>query len=81
MAKVLVSIDERLLARVDRAAREAGLSRSAYLSGLAEREIGAENPWKDRKVKRALAKLDRLFAENPRPVDPTVAIRQMRDER
>lgn len=81
MAKVLVSIEEKLLDRIDRAARDAGLSRSAYLSRLAERELGEGNPWKDPKVRRAFETLDRLFADNPVPVDPTVAIRQMRDER
>ncbi len=81
MAKVLLSIEEKLLDRIDRAARDAGLSRSAYLRGLAERELGDGSRWNEPQARRALERLDRLFARNPRPVDPTVAIRQMRDER
>jgi hypothetical protein len=81
MAKVLVSIEEKLLDRIDRAARDAGLTRSAYLSRLAQRELGDGKPGSDPRVRRAFETLDRLFAENPVPVDPTTAIRQMRDER
>ena len=40
MAKILVSIDEKLLARLDRAARKLGLSRSAFLARLVARELG-----------------------------------------
>ncbi|MGC9155642.1 MAG: ribbon-helix-helix protein, CopG family [Ferrimicrobium sp.] len=40
MSKSLVSVDEKLLARIDNAARSAGLTRSAHLSRLAERDLG-----------------------------------------
>jgi metal-responsive CopG/Arc/MetJ family transcriptional regulator len=82
MAKILVSIEERLLARLDRAARRLGVTRSAYLSRLAEKELGAERgPGRDPKVRQAVADLKRLFAENPTPGDPTKIIRSMRDSR
>src|SRR5438132_1095508 len=42
MSKILVSVDDKLLARIDRAARAAGMSRSAYLAGLAARDLGAD---------------------------------------
>jgi metal-responsive CopG/Arc/MetJ family transcriptional regulator len=38
MAKVLVSLGDALLRRIDRVARARGLSRSAYLAELAERD-------------------------------------------
>lgn len=38
--KVLISIDERLLRRVDEAAKARGLSRSRFISDLAQREVG-----------------------------------------
>jgi metal-responsive CopG/Arc/MetJ family transcriptional regulator len=38
--RVLISIDERLLDRVDRAARRKGMTRSGYLADLASRDIG-----------------------------------------
>jgi hypothetical protein len=82
MSKVLVSMDDKLLARVDRAARRLGLSRSAYLARLAARELDAtQGPGRDPKVREAIAGLQRLFAENPTPGDITAIIREMRDSR
>lgn len=81
MKKVLLSIDDRLLSEIDRAARALGLSRSAYVSRLAARELGAAPPGRNAKVRRALARLDRLGAENGTPVDPTAFIRRERDAR
>jgi len=82
MAKVLVSIDARLLARLDRAARRLRVTRSAYLSRLAARELGAERgPGSDPKVRQAIADLKQLFAANPTPGDATEIIRSMRDSR
>ncbi len=82
MAKVLVSMDEKLLARLDQAARRLGLSRSAYLTRLVTRALGEDSgPGRDPAVRKALAAIDRLFAENPSPGDPTEIIRKMRDSR
>ncbi|HEY8786152.1 MAG TPA: ribbon-helix-helix protein, CopG family [Candidatus Limnocylindria bacterium] len=82
MTKILVSMDDKLLGRVDRAARRLGLSRSAYLARLVERDLGTEaGPGSDPAVRRTLANIDRLFAENPTPGDPTKIIRKMRDSR
>jgi len=81
MAKVLVSIDDRLLRRVDRAARASGQSRSAYLSGLAESAAaGGSGPGKTATARAALRRLDRLFAAAPSG-DSTTAIRAARDAR
>lgn len=79
MAKVLVSFDDRLLRRIDLAANAAGLSRSAYLSGLAER-AAAQGPGSSATARRALRKLDRLFADAPAG-NSTAAIRAARDAR
>lgn len=82
VAKVLVSIEDRLLARIDRVAGESGLTRSAYLSRLAAKEIGSNpGPGRDRKVRRALGRLDRLFRSRSVPEDATAAIRAERDAR
>jgi len=83
MTKVLVSIDEKLLARIDRTAKRQGLTRSAYIARLAERDIGARRgPVADPKVRRAMARLDALFAAHASEhFDSTEIIRQMRDER
>lgn len=84
MVKVLVSIDERLLARVDKEARHQGLSRSAYLARLAARELDArQGPGRAAHVRQALARLDTLFAREGTRAgsheDSTLAIRNERD--
>ena len=75
-------MDEKLLARLDRAARRLGLSRSAYLARLVTRDLGEDvGPGRDPAVRKALASIDGLFAENPSSGDPTEIIRKMRDSR
>jgi metal-responsive CopG/Arc/MetJ family transcriptional regulator len=81
MAKVLVSFDDKLLRRIDRAAKVSGKSRSAYLSELAASEAArAEGPGKTASARAALRRLDRLFSESPAE-DSTAAIRAERDAR
>ena len=83
VAKVLVSMDEALLRRIDEAARAAGLSRSAYLSRLAARDLGEERgPGASPRVHAALRRIDELVRRNPTPPeDSTDAIRAERDAR
>lgn len=79
--KVLVSIDEALLRRVDRLAHQRRLSRSAYLSELAARDAQrAAERGSDGSIRRALARLDDLFASAP-PGESSVEIRAGRDAR
>jgi metal-responsive CopG/Arc/MetJ family transcriptional regulator len=82
MSKILVSVDDKLLARIDRAARSAGLTRSAYLARLAERDLGTDRgPGSDRQARRAIAKLEKLFKAGPTEEDVTAAVRAERDSR
>lgn len=81
MAKVLVSIDDKLLRWIDRAAKAGGHSRSAYLARLAEDDVARENgPGKAPAARAAMRKLDRLFAAAPAG-DSTEAVRAARDAR
>jgi metal-responsive CopG/Arc/MetJ family transcriptional regulator len=81
MAKVLISLNDTLLRRIDRIARARGLSRSAYLAELAEHDATRrEGPGTTRAARRALSRLDDLFAVGPAE-DSTVAIRAERDTR
>ena len=81
MAKVLVSFNDELLRRVDRIAKAHGLSRSAYLGALAERDVArAQGPGSSRTARRALTRIDQLFADGPAE-DSTVVIRAERDAR
>lgn len=80
MAKILVSVDDKLLARIDKAARSLGLTRSAYLSRLAAREVEASHgPGRAAVTRRALRRIDELFVTNKRETDVTRAVRQERD--
>ena len=80
MAKILVSVDDKLLARIDKAARSLGLTRSAYLSRLAAREVEASHgPGRTASARRALRKMDELFASNEREPDTTRVVREERD--
>lgn len=79
MAKVLVSLNDALLRRIDRIAKSRGLSRSAYLADLAERDaarVSGPAP----AARRALERLDELFGRAPTE-DSTLAIRAERDAR
>lgn len=74
--KVLISLDPGLVQRIDRKARSRGLSRSAYLAELAQRDIADQNV----SVKSAMQQLDRIFARVPAG-DSTAEIRAERDAR
>ena len=81
MAKVLISLDDKLLRRVDRAARARGLSRSGYLAHLASEDLArTRGPGREPAARRALARLDELFASSPSG-DYTAAVRAQRDAR
>jgi hypothetical protein len=62
--RVLISIDDRLLERVDERADRLGLSRSAYLAQLADADLtGGTGPGADPAVRAALAKVDDLLGD------------------
>jgi metal-responsive CopG/Arc/MetJ family transcriptional regulator len=82
MGKILVSVDDKLLARIDGAARSAGLSRSAYLARLAERDLGeSHGPGASQQARRAICRLQGLFEAHPGEEDATAAVRGDRDAR
>lgn len=80
VARVHVSLDERLLKQIDRRAKSRALSRSAYLADLAARDLGSDRgPGADPRVGRAHSRLNELFERNPTGGDSTAIIREMRD--
>lgn len=82
VAKILVSFDEKLLARIDRAARRSGLTRSAYLAHLAARDVVEEKgPGIDGRARRGMDALEELFRDRGGPEDSTAAVRADRDSR
>jgi hypothetical protein len=81
VAKVLVSLNDALLRQIDRIAKSRGLSRSAYLAELAERDAArVKGPGATPAARRALDRLDELFAD-ANTEDSTSAIRAERDAR
>ena len=83
VTKVLVSLDEALLRRIDRIARGRGLTRSAYLAELAERDTARLNgPGATPAARRALARIDGIVGAHGAPgTDSTAAVRSERDAR
>jgi hypothetical protein len=62
--RVLISIDERLLARIDARRELDGLSRSAYLAQLADADLGSRiGPGADPGVRAALSAIEALLHE------------------
>ena len=84
MGKVLVSLDDDLVQRVDGEARAQGLSRSAFLARAAQRELERGAKGTLRRRRRALKALDELFAfapEGDSADDSTAEIRAAREAR
>jgi len=83
VTKVLISIEDALLRRVDKAARTLGLSRSGYIARLATDELrGAKGPGVSGSSKAAMRRIDRLVTRNGTGgEDSTAVIRDMRDSR
>jgi predicted transcriptional regulator len=77
VAKVLVSIPDDLLARVDREAERRRTSRSAFLQEAARRELG----WPEPGVIDAAVRRGRDALAAVRQFDPAESIRTDRDER
>jgi metal-responsive CopG/Arc/MetJ family transcriptional regulator len=80
MAKVLVSMDDELLSKVDDVARREQLSRSAYLSRLAERDVARFDPERSARIQAAVDRLRRLAERyGTGEGDSTQQIREDRD--
>lgn len=84
MAKVLVTIEDKLLTAIDARATKLGVSRSRYLSDLAEHELGtAKGPGAAASSRLALRAIQELAKEAgvPQGEDYVKIIREMRDSR
>jgi predicted transcriptional regulator len=77
MAKVMISVPDELLRRIDAAARERRSSRSGFLQLAAERELDLPTP---EAVQRALSEGQALFADIG-AFDSAVLVREDRDRR
>ncbi|HET7684816.1 MAG TPA: type II toxin-antitoxin system HicB family antitoxin [Candidatus Limnocylindria bacterium] len=60
--RVLISLSDELLERIDDACRRLGMTRSGYLAQLADATLlGTTGPGADPTVRAALAEIDALF--------------------
>jgi metal-responsive CopG/Arc/MetJ family transcriptional regulator len=74
VAKVMISIPETLLERIDRLASERGETRSGFLQVLAERELGSQEDGDRKEIRRLLD-----LATKPMGGDAARIIREDRD--
>lgn len=75
MAKVMISVPDVLLARLDEHARRRGTTRSGLLRELAERELLASGATRSRKIRSLLA------AQAPHGGDAARHVREQRRNR
>jgi metal-responsive CopG/Arc/MetJ family transcriptional regulator len=62
--RVLISIDERLLSRIDRAVARRGMTRSGYLAQLASADLESESgPGRKATSLSAMGRIGDLFEE------------------
>lgn len=79
VAKVMISISDQLLERVDARASAAGETRSGFLQRLAERELEAADTRKREEVERLLDQIRiEISPDDPR-VDAAQLIREDRE--
>lgn len=81
VAKVMISIPDKLLDRLDARARVRGETRSGLLQRLAERELEEEERQRQAGVKRLMNEIEGTFTEDEPRFDLTQLIREDRDSR
>ncbi len=80
VAKVMISIPDKLLERLDLRAKEAGESRSGFLQRLVEREVEAGERRRREEIKRLLDQVRiELPPDNPDAWDVARVIREDRE--
>jgi metal-responsive CopG/Arc/MetJ family transcriptional regulator len=81
VAKVMISIPDKLLERVDSRAKALGESRSGFLQRLAEHEIEEDARRRQKEVKRLMREIESTFTDDEPPFDVAQLIREDRDSR
>lgn len=80
MAKVMISIPDKLLERLDARAKEVGETRSGFLQRLAEREVEAGEKRRQKELKRLWDEVRiEVPADKPELLDVARVIREDRE--
>jgi len=79
VAKVMISIPEKLLKRLDARARELGATRSGLLQHLAEREVEAAEHREQEEIEQLLDQLRALPPGKNAHVDAAQLVREDRE--
>jgi len=80
VAKVMISIPDKLLKRLDRRAKEVGETRSGFLRYLAERELEAGEQQRREELKRLWEEVRiEVPADRPELLDVAQVIREDRE--
>ncbi len=80
VAKVMISIPDKLLKRLDRRAKEVGETRSGFLQQLAERELEAGEQRRRAEINRLLDDVRiEVPADRPELLDVAQVIREDRE--
>jgi metal-responsive CopG/Arc/MetJ family transcriptional regulator len=81
VAKVMISMPDELLDRLDLRAKEVGKSRSGLLQRLAERELEEQERGRRKEVKRLMEQIESTFTDDEPHLDVARLIREDRDSR
>lgn len=81
VAKVMISIPDKLLERLDARAKAAGETRSGLLQRLAERELEDSERGRRAEAMRLMAKIEETFTDDEPPFDAAALVREDRESR
>lgn len=81
VAKVMISIPDALLERLDAQAQAAGETRSGLLQRLAEQELADQEQLRRDEAKRLMGEIEGTFTADEPRFDVTQLIREDRDSR
>jgi metal-responsive CopG/Arc/MetJ family transcriptional regulator len=79
VAKVMISIPDKLLERLDLRAGAAGETRSGFLQRLAEQELGDLERRRHEEVKRLMTEIESTFSADEPTFDAAKLIREDRE--
>lgn len=81
VAKVMISIPDKLLERLDARAKAVGESRSGLLQRLAEQELADQEEHRRDEAKRLMAEIEGTFSAGEPRYDVVQLIREDRESR